>query len=36
MSSLQCVGSYEVSGYTHSDGTKVDSYTRTCGAKHLG
>lgn len=36
MSSSQCVGSYEVSGYTRSDGTKVDSYTRTCGAKHLG
>ncbi len=36
MSSSQCVGSYEVSGYTRDDGTKVDSYTRTCGAKHLG
>ncbi len=34
MSSSQCVGSYKVSGYTRSDGTKVDSYTRTCGAKH--
>lgn len=30
----QCVGSYQVSGYTRSDGTKVDEYTRTCGAKH--
>lgn len=31
-----CAGSYSVSGYTRSDGTKVDGYTRTCGAKHLG
>ena len=29
-----CVGSYQVSGYTRSDGTKVGEYTRTCGAKH--
>lgn len=36
MSSSGCVGSYEVSGYTRDDGTKVDSYTRTCGAKHSG
>ncbi len=36
MSSSGCVGSYEVSGYTRSDGKKVDSYTRTCGAKHSG
>ncbi len=26
----QCTGSYEVSGYTTSDGKKVGSYTRTC------
>ena len=31
-----CVGSYQVSGYTRSDGTDVKSYTRTCGAKHTG
>ena len=30
----QCVGSYTVSGYTRSDGTKVGDYVRTCGAKH--
>ena len=30
----QCVGSYTVSGYTRSDGTKVGDYIRTCGAKH--
>ena len=30
----ECVGSYPVSGYTREDGTKVDSYIRTCGAKH--
>ncbi len=30
----QCAGSYSVSGYTREDGTKVDGYTRTCGAKH--
>ena len=30
-----CVGSYPVSSYTRSDGTKVRSYTRTCGAKHI-
>ncbi len=36
MSSSGCVGSYEVSGYTRSDGKKIDSYTRTCGAKHSG
>ena len=33
-SSGSCVGSYSVSGYTRSDGTKVGDYTRTCGAKH--
>ena len=33
-SSAQCVGSYTVSGYTRSDGKEVNSYTRTCGAKH--
>ena len=33
-SNSQCVGSYSVSGYTRSDGTKVGDYTRTCGAKH--
>lgn len=31
-----CVGSYPVSSYTRSDGTKVSGYTRTCGAKHRG
>lgn len=30
-----CVGSYEVSGYTKKDGTEVDDYIRTCGAKHI-
>ena len=30
----KCVGSYPVSGYTREDGTKVDGYIRTCGAKH--
>ena len=30
-----CPGYYEVSGYTTSDGKKVDSYTRTCW-KHGG
>ena len=33
-SKSQCIGSYSVSGYTRSDGTKVSDYTRTCGAKH--
>ena len=33
-SSSSCVGSYPVSSYTRSDGTKVSAYTRTCGAKH--
>ena len=33
-SNSQCVGSYSLSGYTRSDGTKVGDYTRTCGAKH--
>ena len=33
-SNSQCVGSYSVSGYTRSDGTKVGDYTRSCGAKH--
>ena len=31
-----CAGTYKVSGYTREDGTKVDSYWRTCGAKHEG
>ena len=31
-----CAGTYKVSGYTRDDGTKVDSYWRTCGAKHEG
>ena len=31
-----CIGTYKVSGYTKSDGTKVSSYMRTCGAKHEG
>jgi len=30
----ECVGSYYVNGYTRGDGTKVDGYTRNCGAKH--
>lgn len=30
-----CAGTYRVSGYTRDDGTKVSSYYRTCGAKHL-
>ena len=30
-----CAGSYPVSGYTREDGTKVNGYIRTCGAKHL-
>lgn len=30
----ECVGSYYVNEYTRKDGTKVDGYTRTCGAKH--
>lgn len=29
-----CAGTYSVSGYTRSDGIKVPSYERTCGAKH--
>ena len=33
-SNSKCVGSYSVSGYTRSDGTKVGDYTRACGAKH--
>lgn len=31
-----CAGTYQVSGYTREDGTKIASYTRTCGAKHVG
>lgn len=27
-----CAGTYHVSGYTQEDGTKVASYSRTCGA----
>ena len=30
----ECVGSYFVSGYMREDGTKINGYTRTCGAKH--
>ena len=33
-SKSHCVGSYSVSGYTRSNGTKVGDYTRSCGAKH--
>ena len=33
-SKSQCIGSYSVSGYTRSDGTKVGDYIRSCGAKH--
>lgn len=32
----KCAGRYNVSGYTRDDGTRVSSYTRTCGAKHSG
>lgn len=35
MHSDNCAGTYPVQGYTRDDGTKVSSYTRTCGAKHL-
>lgn len=31
-----CAGTYKVSGYVRSDGVKVSSYERSCGAKHLG
>ena len=31
-----CAGTYKVSGYVRSDGIKVSSYERTCGAKHFG
>lgn len=31
-----CAGTYKISGYVRSDGVKVSSYERTCGAKHLG
>lgn len=31
-----CAGTYKVSGYVRSDGVKVSSYERICGAKHLG
>lgn len=34
--SSNCAGTYKVSGYVRSDGVKVSSYERTCGAKHLG
>lgn len=30
----QCVGSYQVDGYTREDGTEVKGYIRKCGAKH--
>lgn len=33
--SEDCAGTYMVSGYTREDGTRVASYPRTCGAKHL-
>ena len=29
-----CAGTYSVSGYTRTDGTKISGYSRTCGAKH--
>ena len=29
-----CVGSYQVSGYTRSDGVKVDDYILRCGTKY--
>ena len=32
--STRCVGTYMVSGYTRSDGKKIEGYKRTCGAKH--
>lgn len=32
--SSSCVGSYPVSSYTRSNGTKVSGYSRTCGASH--
>lgn len=35
-SKSSCAGTYQVSGYTREDGTKVASYPRTCGAKHAG
>ncbi len=34
MTTKNCAGTYKVSGYKREDGTKVDSYWRTCGAKH--
>lgn len=34
MTTKKCAGTYKVSGYTREDGTKIDSYWRTCGAKH--
>lgn len=36
MTTKKCAGTYKVSGYTREDGTKIDSYWRTCGAKHEG
>lgn len=30
----ECIGTYKVRGYVKSDGTKVRSYIRSCGAKH--
>ena len=30
----ECVGSYYVNGYRRNDGTTVEGYVRTCGAKH--
>ncbi len=30
----QCVGSYQVSGYTREDGTEIKGYVRKCGARH--
>lgn len=32
---LQCSGSYSVSGYTRSDGTKVSPHIRSCGAHNF-
>jgi len=32
----KCAGTYKVSGYVRSNGVRVSSYERTCGAKHLG
>ena len=34
--STNCIGTYKVNGYIRSNGVKVSSYERTCGAKHMG